>query len=99
MEQESSKTSFALIRLTLDYINMRNLGITVRRITPNANQFLAWIIGSSIPERKCMIGKGGGWIHLFGCQQSVVSERRMYSHGQTAFEIVILIVISGSLQI
>ena len=30
MEQESSKTSFALIRLTLDYINMRNLGITVR---------------------------------------------------------------------
>ena len=28
MEQESSKTSFELIRLTLDYINMRNLGIT-----------------------------------------------------------------------
>ena len=69
MEQESSKTSFALIRLTLDYINMRNLGITVRlrRITPNANQFLAWIIGSSIPERKCMIGKGWvdtGYIYL-----------------------------------
>ena len=63
MEQESSKTSFALIRLTLDYINMRNLGITVRRITPNANQFLAWIIGSSIPERKCMIGKG--WVDTF----------------------------------
>ena len=63
MEQESSKTSFALIRLTLDYINMRNLGITVRRITPNANQFLAWIIGSSIPEGKCMIGKGG-YIYL-----------------------------------
>ena len=63
MEQESSKTSFALIRLTLDYINMRNLGITVRRITPNANQFLAWIIGSSIPERKCMIWKG--WVDTF----------------------------------